>query len=134
MVRYYGYYSNKSRGQRKKADQNQDDDIASIIESDLSNKAFRKSWARLIQKIYEVDPLLCPKCQGQMKIISFIEEQVVIKQILQHLGLWEIRNTGPPKETHLNVVRELTYQSAPDQGPTGDGFWSQVPNYGYWAE
>ena len=81
MVRYYGYYNNKSRGQRKKADQN--DDIANIIEMDLSNKAFRKSWARLIQKVYEVDPLLCPKCQGQMKIISFIEEQAVIKQILQ---------------------------------------------------
>ena len=29
-------------------------------------------WARLIQKIYEVDPLVCPKCQGQMKIIFFI--------------------------------------------------------------
>ncbi|MFP4040391.1 MAG: hypothetical protein ACOCPQ_02325, partial [Desulfosudaceae bacterium] len=62
----------------------------------LSNKVFRKSWARLIQKIYEVDPLLCPKCQGPMKIISFIEEQAIIKQILQHLGLWEIRNNGPP--------------------------------------
>ncbi|MDY6905465.1 MAG: transposase [Thermodesulfobacteriota bacterium] len=132
MARYYGYYSNKSRGQRKKADQ--DDEIASIIESDLPNKTFRKSWARLIQKIYEVDPLLCPKCQGEMKIISFIEEQAVIKQILQHLGLWEIRNTGPLKETHLNIVRELTYQSVPDQAPTDDGFFSQVPDYGYWAD
>ncbi|MDY6824550.1 MAG: transposase [Thermodesulfobacteriota bacterium] len=44
MVRYYGYYSNKNRGQRKKADQ--DDDIVNIIETDLSNKALRKSWAR----------------------------------------------------------------------------------------
>ena len=132
MVRYYGYYSNKSRGQRKKADQ--DDEIASIIESDLPDKAFRKSWARLIQKIYEVDPLICPKCHGQMKIISFIEEQVVIKQILQHLGLWEIRNTGPPPTPNLNIVRELTYQVVPDQAPTDDGFFSQVPDYGYWAE
>jgi hypothetical protein len=36
--------------------------------------AFRKSWARLIQKIYEADPLVCPKCQGSMRIISFIED------------------------------------------------------------
>jgi len=49
MVRYYGYYSNKSRGQRKKADQ--DGDIENIIDTGLSNKAFRKSWARLIQKV-----------------------------------------------------------------------------------
>jgi len=132
MVRYYGYYSNKSRGQRKKADQ--DDDIENIIDIGLSNKAFRKSWARLIQKIYEVDPLLCPKCQGQMKIISFIEEQAVIKQILQHLGLWEIRNTGPPPTSNLNIVRELVYQVVPDQAPPDDGFFSQVPDYGYWAE
>jgi transcriptional regulator with GAF, ATPase, and Fis domain len=31
-----------------------------------------KNWARLIQKIYEVDPLTCPKCQGRMRIIAFI--------------------------------------------------------------
>lgn len=40
--------------------------------------------------------MLFPKCQGQMKIISFIEEQVVIKQILQYLSLWETRNNDPP--------------------------------------
>ncbi len=49
LVRYYGQYSNKSRGLRKK-------DVAtnnalSVVKSDLSRKAFRKNWARLIQKI-----------------------------------------------------------------------------------
>jgi len=131
MVRYYGYYSNKSRGQRIKADQ--DNDIANIIDTGLSDKVFRKSWARLIQKIYEVDPLLCPKCQGQMKIISFIEETDVIKQILQHLGLWDIRNNGPPPLL-LNMVREPTHHPVRDHAPGGDEVWSQVPNYGYWAE
>ncbi|ABW68890.1 hypothetical protein [Desulfosudis oleivorans] len=43
MVRYYGHYSNKSRGQRIKA--GRDDGIAQIIDTGLSNKAFRKSWA-----------------------------------------------------------------------------------------
>jgi hypothetical protein len=37
----------------------------------------KKNWARLIQKIYEVAPL-CPKCQGRMKIIAFIEDEEVI--------------------------------------------------------
>jgi len=69
-----------------------------------------------------------------MKIISSIEEQPVIKQILQHLGLWEIRNTGLPKETHLNIVREQTYQPVPDQASVDDGFFSQVPDCGYWAK
>jgi hypothetical protein len=32
-----------------------------------------------IQKIYEVDPLICPKCQGRMKVISFIEDREVTR-------------------------------------------------------
>lgn len=87
MVRYYGYYSNVSRGKRKK--ENQDELIPSVLESDESSKERRKNWARLIQKIYEVDPLTCPKCSGKMKVISVIEDQVVIKKILKHLGLSE---------------------------------------------
>jgi hypothetical protein len=64
MVRYYGYYSNVSRGKRQKK---QDDDLVPcIIESDRSSKEHRKNWSRLIQKIYEIDPLVCPKCQGPM--------------------------------------------------------------------
>ena len=68
-VRYYGYYSNKSRGMRKKADA--DDQIAAIASNELSPEQFAQNWARLIQKIYEVDPLVCPQCQGDMSIIAF---------------------------------------------------------------
>ncbi len=95
MVRYYGYYSNVSRGKRKKQDQ--DDIIPSILKLEGSSKAFRKNWARLIQKIYETDPLCCPKCSGKMKILSFIEDPEVIKKILKHLGLWDIEARPPPK-------------------------------------
>jgi len=56
MVCYYGYYSNVACGKRKKADA--DDKIPCILEPELSNMAFRKNWARLIQKIHEVDPRL----------------------------------------------------------------------------
>jgi hypothetical protein len=83
--------------------------------------------------------------RGKKKIISFVEEPDVIKQILQHLSLWEVRNTGPPclprrsrrrkaPAPRLNMVREPTYQPVRDHAPAGDEVWSQVPNYGYWAE
>jgi len=51
----------------------------------------RKRWAALIKQVYEVDPLVCPKCGGQMKIISFIERHQceVIEKILRHCGWWE---------------------------------------------
>ena len=96
LVRYYGYYSNKSRGMRKKAET--DDKVPALIDSDISRKKFRKNWARLIQKIYKVDPLLCPKCKSSMRIISFIEDEPVIEQILKHLNLWETRIHDPPPD------------------------------------
>lgn len=95
MVRYYGYYSNKSRGMRMK--QGIDNEVPALAESDVSPKEFRKSWARLIQKVYHVDPLLCPKCHGSMRIISFIEDSDVIRKILKHLGLWDIKRKLPPR-------------------------------------
>jgi len=66
-----------------------DDKIPCILEPELSDMAFRKNWARfirlggLIQKIYEVDPLTCPKFQGSMRVIAFIEHEDVIRKILQ---------------------------------------------------
>ena len=91
MVRHYGYYSNVSRGKRKK--QNQDVLIPCILEpveypefsGDESSRESRKNGARLIQKIYEIDPLTCPKCQGRMRIIAFIDDEDVIKKIFKHL-------------------------------------------------
>ena len=78
MVRYYGYYSNVSRGKRNK--QNQDGLIPCILEADVSKKRCQKNWARLIRKIYEVDPLVCPKCNGQMRITGFQRTKVLLHQ------------------------------------------------------
>jgi len=95
MVRYYGFYSNKSRGLRKKA--GTDDQVPALVDSDKSPQAFRKNWARLIQKIYHVNPLLCPKCLGSMRIISSIEDDLIVKKILQHLDLWDVKSKPPPR-------------------------------------
>lgn len=95
MVRYYGWYSNVCRGKRQK--EKTDAVIPAIIEAYETSPAKRKAWARLIQKIYEVDPLTCPKCKGSMKILSFIDQPEVIKAILQHIGLWERESRPPPK-------------------------------------
>jgi hypothetical protein len=44
-----------------------------------------------------LSPLTCPKCSGKLKIISVIEDQDVIKKILKHLGLWEVKPRPPPR-------------------------------------
>jgi hypothetical protein len=50
-------------------------------------------WAVLIARIYEVFPLLCPICGGQMRIIAFITHSADIRQILEHIGA----NSEPPR-------------------------------------
>ena len=44
-------------------------------------------WAALIARIYEVFPLLCPNCGGQMRIIAFITFSADIQKILDHIGV-----------------------------------------------
>ena len=67
------------------------DHIPSILERDLTDKDLRRGWARLILKIYKVDPLICLKCQGMMRVIAFIDDKVVIRKILTHLNLWDVK-------------------------------------------
>ena len=55
-------------------------------------------WAVLIARIYEVFPLLCPKCGGQMRLIAFITEGVQIRRILDHIGV----DSQPP---HISPAR-----------------------------
>jgi hypothetical protein len=103
MVRYYGYYSNVSRGKRQK--EGSDDAIPCILEPQRDEKTFRRNWALLIQKIYEVDPFICPKGKGTMRVIGSIEDPSVIRAILEHLGLWLVRSR-PPQKAHSTPIRE----------------------------
>jgi hypothetical protein len=74
------------------------------MEPDGSSREHKRNWARLIQKIYEVDPLTCPKCSGKMKILSFIEDEEIIKRILKHLGLWDVKPRPPLKSANAPPV------------------------------
>ena len=52
-------------------------------------------WAVLIARIYEVFPLLCPMCGGQMRLIAFITEGAQIRRVLEHIGV----DSEPPRIT-----------------------------------
>jgi len=123
MVRYYGWYSNKSRGMRSKqgiqrpGDESPESDVAfeviDVTEHE-SRKIPSRTWRDCIKKIYEVDPLSCPRCGQEMRIISFITEFPVIRQILEHLGLWVIAPRDPPKKESLPTV---VYEAFDDGWP-----------------
>ncbi len=74
------------------------------------SKELKKRWSYFIRKVYETDPLVCPKCSREMRIISFIDQGAVIKKILQHLGLWEEPHAPPDGEP---PKREITFDPDP---------------------
>jgi hypothetical protein len=44
--------------------------------------ARKRAWARLLAKVYEIDPMVCPKCGGEMKVIAVIQDPMEIRDIL----------------------------------------------------
>ena len=93
LVRYYGAYANRARRLFRPADEEEggegrgpDPDHAADAEDESGfAKGRRRSWARLLRKVLEVDPLLCPQCQVEMKIVSVITDPVVVDAILRHV-------------------------------------------------
>ena len=58
----------------------------------------RRGWAEMIRKVYEIDPLLCPHCGAEMKVIAFIEDHVVVDRIINHLKLTFAAEHPPPPQ------------------------------------
>jgi len=57
-----------------------------------------KGWAEMIRKVYENDPMLCPRCGGKMKVISFLTDHVVVDRIIDHLKLTFAAERPPPPQ------------------------------------
>lgn len=43
-----------------------------------------------------MDPMACPKCGGQMRIIAFITDFSVVDRIINHLKLTFVADKPPP--------------------------------------
>jgi hypothetical protein len=52
----------------------------------VRSSASRLCWAMLLARIYEVLPLLCPRCSCPLHVVAFITQPEVIVPILNHLG------------------------------------------------
>ena len=50
-------------------------------------RSARIRWAQLLARIYEVLPLLCPRCGGEMRILAFLTDPPTVQAILLHLKL-----------------------------------------------
>ncbi len=61
------------------------------------------------EKAKDLSPLTCPKCQGEMRIISFIDQPDVIKKILDHLGLWEEAQASLGRSQEKEITFDPSY-------------------------
>ena len=108
--RYFGAYSSRTRSIEKKKQSLDEEESLQWIPYSLEPQSIRKaskSWAALIKQVYEVDPLVCPKCTSQMRVVGFITDSNEINRLLKNLTIppWTtplpIQPTAPPLEQVL---------------------------------
>ena len=59
----------------------------------------------MIKTVQEFDPLVCPRCHGEMRIVAFIINPTVVDKILRHLRAGEDhRERGPPGWADLEAA------------------------------
>ena len=106
LVRYLGAYANRVR-KRYVTDRSEPEPApAPERHEDDADPAFtqsrRASWARLLRKILEVDPLLCPRCNVETKIVSVITDPGTVDRIIAHRqsggGHDPFEPRGPPRD------------------------------------
>jgi hypothetical protein len=92
LTRYYGYYSCRARGKRNK--QAQQEQLNAQTSEELPARP-SSSWAACIKKVFEINPLECPKCKSQMRIVAFLHDSHEISKIMQSLGIEKSRPPPP---------------------------------------
>jgi hypothetical protein len=60
---FYGYYANRVRGDRAAPEPGE----AKVEEKPAKKRRCTASGARLISKVFHVDPLTCTKCRGKLE-------------------------------------------------------------------
>jgi hypothetical protein len=84
---------------------------------DPADRARRMRWAALLQRVFEVDALCCPRCGSTVRLIAAIEDTTVARKILECLEL-------PARAPALVPVTA----EAPDLGPDeADWLFDQSP-------
>ena len=100
---FYAHYANRVRGERpdEEAGRHGDDP------EPTTGRRSSPSWARLLAKVFQVDPLVCRRSQGRSR--WWITDSLAIRQILEHLGL------SPPEKPPPDI-REVLRVPVDEQG------------------
>jgi hypothetical protein len=111
LVRYYGAYSNASRGRRRRQLEAgaKSGEAPGQVDCQPRNlpdeRRLRRRWSELIKRVYEVDPLVCPSCGSEMRVVAFILDHEVVDAILRYLErTGRHPERGPPHGQTLPAV------------------------------
>jgi hypothetical protein len=104
-TRFYGFYASRVRAWREEKAGSEPPAPAAP-----TKKRCPPSWARLISKVYQADPLVCKGCGGPLKIVAYVNDRFSIKRILDALGL------SPPKEDKPPPIPQVIRVPLDDEG------------------
>ena len=111
--RFYGAYSNRGRivcGNRQADSRAAGAPAPDPRDNADCSKEARSTWARLLRKIFEADPLTCGACGARMRIVSFITDPRVIDRILRHRQSERCRIQDPFESRAPPLSRRHTVQ------------------------
>ena len=85
-----------------------------------ANRARRIPWAALLQRVFEVDALRCPRCGSTMRLIAAIEDPMVAQKILECLKLPARSPPLAPAEANALDLGPDDNEWFVDQSPAND--------------
>ncbi|MBL9155007.1 MAG: transposase [Verrucomicrobiales bacterium] len=147
-VRYYGLYSNKSRGLGAKAGRPRPVMPPAEPERRLalpaataptlfvlpppepkSARALRPLWRDLIRKVWGEDPLICPCCRGTMKNVGTMIRRSEVEFFLRLHGLWEGIIALPPPPCPPFDIETMEPLDVPPQWGWSDDIEPPPPDW-----
>lgn len=88
VTRYYGWYSCRRRGERARSTPAETTTQEQITEPSVS-------WAACMKRVFEINPLECPRCKATMRIVAFLTNEREILKIADSLRI--PRAQAPPR-------------------------------------
>ncbi len=151
--RYHGVFAPNARWRREATRYGREDadgsDSSSEPDLDIpatdaacphsTERGPRRRWAQLLARIYEVHPLRCPACHGEMRILAFLTDPGVVRPILRHLRIPEhpppiAPARGPPQIELLAVDPPSPWDTSSDSATQRDPFDQSLPgDDGAWS-
>jgi hypothetical protein len=82
----------------------------------------RLNWAALLRRVFALDVLQCPECDGRMVVLAAINDPAVAQKILAHLGLPTCAPRCAPARAPPDP--EFDFDTDPDEAYDTD-YWDE---------